>query len=152
MTAITSFSGEYRFLSNFWPSPIEVGSVVFPTVEHAYQAAKFSRDLSDRGQRQAAFARLPTPGMAKREGRGIKLRADWDRVKLPIMRGLIALKFFENDLLIHLLCATGERELIEGNSWRDTYWGVCNGIGQNNLGKLLMREREHYHQKLAAAA
>jgi ribA/ribD-fused uncharacterized protein len=92
------------------------------------------------------------PGQVKRLGRKYSayLRDDWDDVKLHVMRGLIAEKFSANNPeLVAELLKTGEADLIEGNSWGDTYWGVVTGgrkkaligQGQNNLGKLLMARR-----------
>ena len=132
--AITSFNGPYRFLSNFWPCNVMWQDVNFTSVEAAYQAAKspWKRDWH-------WIAAMP-PGDAKRAGRQVQMRSDWDQIKLDVMRDLISQKFAEPSLRRKLM-ATGEAELIEGNYWGDTYWGVCRGVGQNHLGKLLMAER-----------
>lgn len=132
---ITEFFGEYRWLSNFWASPITFGDITFPTVEHAYQAAK-----STNPDEWKYIASLPTAKRAKGAGSVVKLRPGWDDMKIDVMRELIQAKFLHDDLREKLL-ATGDAELIEGNYWGDTFWGVCKGKGQNNLGKLLMEER-----------
>lgn len=134
---IDSFSGEFRWLSNFWPCKIISDGIEFPSVEHAYVAAKkqcpdFARKIS----------KLPLAGNAKTEGRGITLRPDWDEVKYELMYKFLRQKFVANSPLGQLLDGTLGAELIEGNNWKDTYWGVCHGKGQNNLGKLLMQIRE----------
>ena len=85
-------------------------------------------------------ASMSLPGEAKRWGRNITLRADWEHVKLPIMLNLVRQKF-ANDPLRAKLLGTGEHELIEGNHWNDTFWGVCRGVGSNRLGKILMQVR-----------
>lgn len=133
---IDSFTGEYRFLSNFWLCNIEVEGLTFPSVENAYQAAKSRDDARD-----AEFT-LITPAVAKRLGRKLLIRHDWDRVKLTIMRDLLRLKFSDRELM-NMLRGTGDALLVEGNTWRDTYWGVCavSGRGENHLGKLLMEIR-----------
>jgi N-glycosidase YbiA len=132
---IEHFEGEYAFLSNFWPSPIVLDRITHPTVEHAYQAAKADNRLE-----RERLASLPTPGAAKRAGRKVTLRSDWERVKVGIMEDLVRRKFADPDLAERLL-ATGEAELVEGNAWNDRFWGVCRGEGRNELGKVLMRVR-----------
>jgi ribA/ribD-fused uncharacterized protein len=135
-TKITSFDGEYRFLSNFYPAKVTHDGIEYPTTEHAFQAAK-SLHFGERWE----LSRLPTPGQAKRAGRQNKLRADWEQAKDQIMLELTILKFVNHRKLKEQLLATGTAELIEGNNWGDTYWGVCNGQGTNVLGKILMLVR-----------
>lgn len=109
--------------------------MIYPSVEAAYQAAKtLNMNL------RTPFTRLAA-GRAKSAGRKLKLRSDWESVKLPIMAELLHTKFKHLDLQASLK-ATGDTALIEGNWWGDTFWGVCDGIGENWLGKLLMAERE----------
>lgn len=136
MDKIDKFDGEYAFLSNFYPSNIYHDGICYPTVEHAFQAAK-TMNLDERMK----IANLETPGKAKRAGRQVALRSDWENVKYEIMKELVTIKFI-NPSLRKLLLETKSYELIEGNDWNDTCWGVCNGIGQNNLGKILMQVRE----------
>ena len=135
MEVITSFTGPYRFLSNFWMCRINSNGWSFPSTEHAYQALK-SEDPAD----WAHIAQIASPGHAKRAGRYLKIRPDWEDIKVEVMRELIEIKF-TNDQLRQMLVDTGDAELIEGNVWGDTFWGVCRGVGENNLGKLLMAER-----------
>lgn len=131
MRAIIRFDGAYRFLSNFYADPH--GG---PTVEHMFQAAKTFDNAE-----ALAILEAETPGQAKRMGRKVQLRADWDRVKDSIMLDLLRRKFSIEPLRSRLL-NTRDAELIEGNTWGDTYWGVCNGRGKNMLGKLLMQVRD----------
>ena len=63
------------------------------------------------------------------------------------MAYVLHLKFRQHPELGNLLIATGDAELIEGNIWRDTYWGVCNGVGKNRLGELLMQLRNELRQE-----
>lgn len=132
---ITSFDGEYRWLSNFWHARVTLDDVSYPTVENAYQAAKTLVLLA-----REQFERC-TPAQAKRLGRKVKMRGDWERVKLRVMRDLLAQKFAPGSRLAGMLLATGKAEIIEGNHWGDRFWGVCNGTGQNHLGRLLMERR-----------
>jgi len=130
--AITSFSGAYRFLSNFYPA-------LGLTLEHHFQAAK-----TDDPAQHARILSAKTPGEAKRLGRRATLRADWETRKDREMLYLLRMKFNEKALAKKLV-ETGDGELIEGNSWGDTYWGAVksNGkwVGQNKLGRLLMQVR-----------
>lgn len=135
---IDRFVDEYAFLSNFYHSYIEFLGYTYPTVEHAYQAAK-STDSND----WEIMSIVDTPGKAKRLGRVFTLREDWENVKEEIMYACLIKKFEDADLCQKLL-DTGEAELIEGNNWGDTYWGVDKnyGGGKNRLGELLMKLRE----------
>ena len=139
--AILNFRGKYSFLSNFYPSEIKLGNAVYPSVEHAYQAAKTTNKKMRR-----KIAQVATPAEAKRLGRNIVLRSDWEQIKVDVMFKLIAAKFNQNKELKQLLLATGNRKLIECNHWNDIFWGMCesrNGlIGENYLGKILMAVRK----------
>lgn len=133
---INSFSNEYRFLSNFYPCSVELDKDVYPSVEHAYQAAK-TLNLEDRQLIQHTVE----PNIAKKLGKYVTIRENWEEIKLEIMSDLVWQKFSTNDDLRAKLLATQGYELIEGNWWNDTYWGICQGVGQNNLGKILMAVR-----------
>lgn len=135
---ITSFSGEYRFLSNFWMSPVEYKGIVYPSSEHAYQAAKTPhKDISE------AFSEIKSPGAVKRLGQSVAVRSDWEEVKIGVMREIVTAKFEQNDELMEMLMATKGHELIEGNTWGDTFWGQSPlGNGKNELGKILMSIRD----------
>lgn len=136
MTPITSFHGPHRFLSNFYPAPVMLDGTVYPTVEHAFQAAK----TTDRAMRWH-FLRAPTPGDAKKLGRQVTLRDDWEQIKLQVMMDLVWLKFQEPSLSARLVETAG-RDLVEGNHWNDRFWGVCGGVGENWLGRILMTVRD----------
>jgi ribA/ribD-fused uncharacterized protein len=132
---ITSFTGKYRFLSNFWPVKITYEGLEYPSVENAYQASK-TLDLEAR----KSFTTCSS-GEAKKMGKTLQIRPDWDKVKVSIMKELIGLKFLNGEMS-RMLMDTGSVELIEGNNWGDVFWGVCKGKGKNWLGRLLMEERE----------
>lgn len=137
--AITSFSGKYRFLSNFWYSNIRPlgSSYTFPTVEHAYQCAKAVKK-----EDFLAIYNAKTPGQTKKIARTVELRPNWDEIKFKVMKIFVEIKFEQNPDLAQKLLNTGDAELVEGNTWGDVYWGVCKGVGENNLGKILMEVRE----------
>jgi ribA/ribD-fused uncharacterized protein len=133
---IDKFEDEFAFLSNFWPC---LGT----SVEHLYQAAKTTDVFS-----QLAILLASTPNEAKKLGRKVALRADWEQIKLAVMECLLRAKF-KDPMLRAALLATGDAELIEGNWWHDNFWGSCScrtrscgNVGQNHLGRLLMKIKE----------
>lgn len=134
---IDRFSGEYRWLSNFWLVPIDYNGHIYHSTEHAFQATKAANE-KDREQ----VANSKTPGDAKRRGRQVKIRSDWEEVKLNIMRELLRAKFTTGSNLAQKLIATGNVKLVEGNHWGDTFWGIDDRRGGENwLGVLLMQRR-----------
>jgi len=135
--SITSFSRMFSFLSNFYPATVLLDGVEFPSVEHAYQAAKtHNKHWRERIREQTS------PGNAKRMGRRLRVRRDWDDVKLQVMEDLLRQKFSLYPTMKSALLATGKALLIEGNNWGDVYWGFRDGRGENHLGKLLMQIRQ----------
>lgn len=140
MGAITRFRHEYAFLSNFYPVSIEFEGSVYAAVEDAFQAAK-TLDPKERMLIQLC----QTPGDAKRCGRKVTLRDNWDEIKVDIMYQLLQKKF-TNPTLRQKLLATGDAQLVEGNNHGDVFWGQVNGQGQNHLGLLLMRIRDEINR------
>lgn len=144
---INTFTGRWRFLSNFYPVKIEHRGITYPSVENFYVAMKVKEDQVINNKFitapdcQELISRIKNPAEAKKLGRIIKVRKDWDEIKFKIMEWGVNEKF-KNPELSKMLIDTGEEELVEGNTWGDTYWGVCNNIGENNLGKILMRVRD----------
>lgn len=140
---IGNFDKEYTWLSNFSYSPIEEDGWQYPTVEHYFQAKK-TLDKEE----YTKIVEADTPGQAKRLGRKINLRADWEEIKDDVMFNGVYLKFSQHEGLRKALLDTGEEYLEEGNTWHDNYWGVChckkcqNIIAHNHLGKILMAVRE----------
>lgn len=133
---ISKFEGDYYFLSNFYhPCPIQYEGLLYLNSEAAYQSAKCI-NMKDRLE----FTDL-TPARAKTLGRSIKMRSDWESIKEKVMYDVCFAKFSKNPILKEKLLATGNAILIEGNTWGDTEWGKCNGIGENKLGKILMKIR-----------
>ncbi len=133
---VREFRGKYSFLSNFWPVRVDYEGVTYPSVEHAFQAAKTLNPEEREDIRLAGSA-----GNAKRLGQKVTIRPDWDNIKIAIMQDLIEKKFAYPNLK-EMLLNTGDEELVEGNSWGDVFWGVYCGEGQNWLGKTLMKVRD----------
>jgi len=134
--AITSFRNEYHFLSNFYEYPILYNNVLYKSTEHAFQAQK-TLDLEE----IQLVRNASTPGRAKKLGKEVTLREDWEDIKVDVMRDILWAKFSNTDLSTKLL-STGERHLIEGNNWHDDFWGMHSHKGKNMLGKLLMEIRD----------
>jgi ribA/ribD-fused uncharacterized protein len=142
---ILEFRGPTRWLSNYHPQPVFWRGIQFPTNEHAYQA-----DKSPDGCIREIFATLQKPRFAQLLGQVIQCRPDWGEDKLRVMLEINRLKF-ANESLREMLLATGNGELVEGNTWHDNFWGTCTcekcgNRGQNNLGKILMQIRQELAQ------
>lgn len=142
-TPVTRFTGEHAALSNFAPTPFTLRDIPWPTSEHAFQAFK-SQDPNI-WQR---IASRPSPAWAKQSGRQLHLRPDWEQVKKRIMLGVLMAKFTQNPAALAVLAGTGDRRLVEGNTWHDQIWGdcecgkpACQLPGLNYLGNLLMAVR-----------
>jgi ribA/ribD-fused uncharacterized protein len=153
---ITEFSGEHRYLSNFWSCevlytpPLWQSGMRFASAEHAYQVSKCAYPGEAR-----AIAEAATPGQAKRLGRSVALWPEWESRKKQVMLGIGLAKFTQNPELGQQLAATGTSRLIEGNTWHDNYWGSCKcdacnrdsedwwgDHGKNYLGRILMAVRD----------
>lgn len=139
---IKRFKDEYRFLSNFYHSPISFKRKEYPTAEHLFQALK----TYDKNQ-QNEIRRARNPAAAKRMGQQVRLRVDWEVAKDRLMFMVVRLKFAQNPELSRALLHTKDDILIEGNYWHDNYWGDClcskckHIQGRNQLGRELMRVR-----------
>ena len=146
MEIIRNFKNNYRFLSNFFePVDIYFEGELYSSVEAAYQAAKTLRSAERR-----KFTNLSAKD-SKREGKKISLRPDWEDVKVRIMSALVWQKFAYHEELGKKLVETFPVELIEGNTWGDKFWGVCNGEGENMHGKILMEVRLRLRDPIIAA-
>lgn len=156
---IDRFDGEYRWLSNFWEEPVTLKGRTFPTAEHAYQACKTTNP-----EIQAWIASSATPALAKARGgnRGglqVDLRPGWEEMKVRVMTAVIQAKFAPTTRLSHLLMGTGDQQLIEGNTWGDTFWGCVlepaggpgTWVGRNELGRILMAHRTYLQHEIPYA-
>jgi len=137
MADILGFFKEYRFLSNFQLATVELDGLEYASTEHAYQAAK-TLDAAERRR----IREVQKPADAKRLGKRVKMRTDWEQVKIGVMKDLVLQKFSKHKELKEKLLATGDAYLEETNSWGDRVWGVSGGVGQNHLGKILMEVRD----------
>lgn len=146
-TPINEFRDVYYFLSNFYPAECRIPCIgpddpkddlIYPTSEHAYQAAK-TLNIQER----TFICLRPTPAIAKAEGKKLPLIPNWNNRKLLVMRSILRVKFTNPHLQLMLL-KTGNRPLIEGNNWGDTFWGQVNNVGENHLGRILMTLREEF--------
>lgn len=140
-SVILRFDGQYRFLSNFFSTPILFEGATYPSVENAFQSAK-TLDPAER----SLFTQC-TAAYAKKIGRAVALRSDWETVKDGILRELLVQKFAPGTEMARLLMCTGDAYLCEGNTWHDNHFGAClcdrctYTAHQNVLGALLMEIR-----------
>lgn len=141
---IKEFKGEYFFLSNFFEAPVTYDNLPFQSNESAFQSKKC---CSREGQMK--FVGL-NPSEAKRLGRRVLLREDWENIKDKVMYDIVYAKFSQNPELKEMLLATGDAYLEEGNTWGDKYWGTVDGVGRNQLGKTLMSVREKIRKETEA--
>lgn len=140
MSVIDCFKNNYYFLSNFsYYGFFNKKGLYYPTVEHYFQAMK-TEDKEERTKIRTCL----TPNEAKKLGRKAKLRNNWEDIRIKVMKQGLRYKFWQNAYIRVLLMETAGKQLIEGNKWNDTFWGVCNGKGENNLGRLLMLLRDEY--------
>lgn len=141
---IKEFQGEYRWLSNFALVQIYLDGMEYQSVEHAYMSAKSSDDE----WKNFCADKSVSAGAVKKASRGIKLIDDWERLRIPIMRGCLLQKFGKSPFMEKLL-ATGNVHIQEGNHWGDKFWGVClrTGVGENHLGILIMEIRKGLQQE-----
>lgn len=145
--SIKSFRGPHFFLSNFYPCNVEIDGKIYPTTEHYYQSMKSTiADVQD------AIASAPDAKTAKKLGRNIVIRPDWEQVKDEVMLKALHAKFSVPELSEHLL-GTGFANIEESNSWNDLYWGIDSdtGKGKNKLGKMLMMIRDELWKKSRVA-
>lgn len=130
------FRNEYWFLSNMYPCEIRVNGLVFTCAEACFQSFK-TTDLNERKKFQGING-----FEAKKLGRSVSIRSDWNDIRIEVMSRVIHAKFHQNPDLTKKLQDTGDLLIIEDNNWKDTFWGVCNGKGYNLLGQILMSERD----------
>ncbi len=140
--SIDKFFGDHRWLSNFHLCEIEFEGLVYPSTEHAYQAAK-----TDNNELRQLVRDLPTPAKARKAGQLLPLVENWHTTrKFEVMEEITRTKFTKHPDLKQKLLETKDLELTEGNTWHDNCWGVCScktcqNNGENHLGKILMKVR-----------
>lgn len=145
---VKEFRGEYAFLSNFYHNPFKFRGDIFPTGEHAFQAAKatFSVPYATMHKNYAAARDASSPNQAKYLGRSFNINIkEWDANRVQFMREIVHARFKTSEQdMVGPLINTGAMLLVEGNTWNDTFWGRCNGKGFNTLGAILMEERGYW--------
>lgn len=144
---IDEFRGRWYFLSNFSKCKIEFQGITYPTVEHYYVSMKSNSDQMINGKYYTSadfremIAKIKEPAIVKKIGQQIKVRKEWSEKKLEFMNFAIREKF-KDENLAEKLKSTGNSLLVENNLWKDTFWGVFNGKGENHLGKIIMKVRD----------
>ncbi len=137
---IHEFKGEYRWLSNFEAVTITLGDYNYPSVEHAYMSMK----CEDPEWKKYCSDKNNSAGDVKKKSREVKLRDDWDTFKFIVMQTCLEQKFNQEPFKSKLI-ETGTQNIVEGNYFGDSVWGVDlknnPNIGENHLGRLLMKIR-----------
>jgi ribA/ribD-fused uncharacterized protein len=136
MSRYAAFRGQKFYLSNFYPCAVEYEGIMYPSSEHAFQAAK-TLDKEVRLE----MSRVTYPAAAKKLGQRVELRPNWEEVKIEVMTEVVRAKFTQNEDCKIRLVRTEDEELVEHNTWGDRFWGVCKGVGENHLGQILMKIR-----------
>lgn len=138
MSIIHQFRDQYQGFSSFAECEVVMDGIFYPSVEHAYQASK----TTNKNERELFLGKDVSAGRAKRLGRTITIREDWDDIKLSVMKELCRQKYSKTKYRA-LLISTGDALIQEGNNWGDKFWGMDlqSGSGENNLGKILMELR-----------
>ena len=140
---INSLRGDFFYLSNFSEYGFtDENGKRWKSVEHYFQAAK-----TDDPKEKLLIQNASTPAIAKKLSKKVKMRKEWDNIKVDVMRKALKMKFDQNKKIRDNLLSTYDCYIIEGNNWGDTFWGEVNGRGLNVLGKLLMELRDYYMKK-----
>lgn len=138
---VKGFFKEYFFLSNFYKCEVPYKGLVFPSSEHAFMYAKL-KDNADPDKAHYEKIIKMEPNEVKRWGRRVNLRIDWNRIRIQVMSEIVESKFRHNPALAAQLMRLEDYYIEETNNWNDTFWGVCNGVGKNHLGNILMTVRD----------
>lgn len=133
------FIGNYFFLSNFYLCSVKINGIIFPSSENAYHYFR----TNDKNAKESVI--VLEPRLAKKLSKTCKTKQNWNEIKLGVMYYVCKEKFTQNIDLAEKLLETGNIKLIEHNNWGDTFWGVCNGEGENHLGEILMKIREEFN-------
>jgi ribA/ribD-fused uncharacterized protein len=144
--AITDFRKDYFFLSNFYPCQVFYNGLMFPNSEGAYMSCK-----NDNREDHVKLSEMKTAREAREYGQKIHIRSNWEDVKYDSMKNVLRDKFTRNLHLGIKLLETGDRQLVEGGTWHDQFWGICNcskhqGEGKNALGQILMEIRDELNE------
>lgn len=133
---IYGFFGDFRFLSNFYYTDINLDNLNFKSSEAAYMAQKTDNILE-----KEKLANIVSSFEAKKFGQIVTLKDNWDTIKATCMLKVLRAKFTQNKELGDKLVSTKDLYLEETNWWKDDYWGKYSSKGLNMLGILLMQVR-----------
>lgn len=133
---IKSFEGQYKCFSNFYPRHVTYNCATYHTKEHAFQSHKATNETDF-----MFIFNSDSPYQAKKRSRTIKIRNDWDKIKVKIMHEIVLSFFTQWKDCKEILLSTRNEEIQEGNNHGDRFWGMVNGEGENWLGKILMDVR-----------
>lgn len=147
---IVRFDDNFFFLSNFYEAPVTVGNLTFGSTEAAFQGSKYKAALVGQKEQYEFLNDMieANPSQSKKLGKRLMIDLDkWESIKVQCMREVVKAKFDQHDDLRLKLIETGAALLVEGNNWKDFFWGRCDGKGLNVLGSILMELRGYYFWK-----
>ncbi len=152
MKNIPSFRNDYYFLSNMYPCKIKYDGLTYECSETIYIAMKFEKNQTriidgKEVNLREYFSKIKDGKFRKKEQQSYPIDKNFKKNKLDIMEKIIREKF-KIPFLRKLLLKTEDLELVELNNWKDYFWGVCDGKGENHLGKILMKIREEIKLEL----
>jgi ribA/ribD-fused uncharacterized protein len=130
------FRKQYDYLGNMYIIPVCYRGIQFEASEIAYVYSKCANK-----EQAHQIAILGDPYEAKKLGKSVQLIENWNKRKVKIMHEIVYAKFSQNPMIASKLAAL-EGDIVEENTWGDTFWGVCNGTGDNYLGQILMQVRK----------
>lgn len=134
---IKGFCGEYSFLSNMYPCKIVYKGISYKCSESAYQSTKCKRE-----EDKKTLSLMNGYGAKKAIKNMQKLEDYIPEEKIKNMKEILLLKFSVPTFRKKLL-QSGNKYIEETNYWGDTFWGISENKGDNNLGIILMEIRKN---------
>ncbi|MAG26482.1 Swarming motility protein ybiA [Candidatus Pacearchaeota archaeon] len=127
---------KYGCFSNFYPASFTLDEKLWPTTEHYFMAQKTLNP-----EKVEKIRRADGPREARRLGRIVELRPNWDNIKYNIMVKALHAKFTQNEHICEILLSTGDRSIHE--NCKDPWWGGGPNFpgGRDLLGKALIEVR-----------
>ncbi len=135
------YEREFYVLSNFSSFQVQWRDRLWPTSEHAYQAAHFFETAPELAK---AIADAPSAHQAFKiaKANADKAPSNWDDIKIDIMEEICRAKLSQHDYVRRKLLQTGDMDIVE-DSPKDSFWGWGpDRSGRNELGKIWMRLRD----------
>jgi ribA/ribD-fused uncharacterized protein len=140
---ITFYTPDFYVFNNFSAHAVEFRGQLYPTAEHAYQAAKCTDTI---GKEEIRNARSPLQAKDLANGKFRPARdPEWDAKKLAIVAEILRAKLAQHTEAREALARSRDDQIVE-DSPTDYFWGAgADGSGQNMLGKIWMQIRDTHN-------